>query len=186
MVLPDPVDALEQPVVRDEQRVRRSDPAALGDDRLVLDLGQVGHLERLELRGSSPPPLPASARRARPSSGSRSRRAAPNSSGAPPDLGLVGHRVGAHVHPPVQHPMIDPHRRRHGEDARVRLAQAHVRRVGRHEVEREHRLGEVHPVAKPPSRLLGLAPLLAEQGVVRVHRLPALAPLGRGNLERAE
>ena len=72
------------------------------------------------------------------------------------------------------------------EDARVRLTEAHVRRVGGHEVEREHRLREVHAVAEPAARLLGLAPLVAEQRVVGVHRLPALAALGRGDLERAD
>ena len=49
VVLPDAVDALEQPVIGDEQRVGGTDAAALGDDRLVLDLRQVGDLQRVEL-----------------------------------------------------------------------------------------------------------------------------------------
>ena len=49
MVLPDPVDALEQPVVGDQQRVRRADPAPLRDHRDVLDLGEVWYRERRDL-----------------------------------------------------------------------------------------------------------------------------------------
>ena len=184
VVLPDAVDALEQPVVGDQQRVRRADPAALGDDRAVLDLGQVGHLERRDLADRVlhlrlPPAVEVvPVLEVEPGALAEQLRAAA-------DLGLVGDAVGAHVHPAVQHAMIDPERGRNREDPRVRLAEAHVRRVGGDEVEREHRLGEVHPVAEPAARLLGLAPLLAEQRVVRIHRLPALAPVGDRHLERA-
>ena len=43
VVLEDAVEPLEQAVVGGEQRVARADPAALGHDRLVLELGELGH-----------------------------------------------------------------------------------------------------------------------------------------------
>ena len=50
MVLEDAVDPLEEPVVRVQERVARSEPAAVRDDRLVLDLGRLRDLELDELR----------------------------------------------------------------------------------------------------------------------------------------
>ena len=50
VVLEDAVDPLEEAVVRVQERVARSEPAAIGDDRLVLDLGHLRDLEPGELR----------------------------------------------------------------------------------------------------------------------------------------
>ena len=159
-------------------------PAALRHDGHVLELGQVGHLERLEvadrllhLRLPAPVELVPVLEVVT--------RARHEQLGAAADLRLVRDRVGAHVDPAVEHAMVDPERGRHDEDPRVRLPEAQVRRVGGDEVEREHRLREVHPVAEPAPGLLRRAPLLAEERVVREHRLPALAALRHRHVERA-
>ena len=87
VVLADAVESLEQAVVGDEEHVAGAEAAALGDDRLVLVLGQLGNLERLELADLCLDLLHASGRRARPSARSSSRRAsrrAPPGARAPP------------------------------------------------------------------------------------------------------
>ena len=50
VVLPDAIEPFQEPVVGDEELVARAPPASLGHDRLLLDLGQLRHLESLELR----------------------------------------------------------------------------------------------------------------------------------------
>ena len=80
VVLEDAVDPFEQAVVRMQERVARPEPAALGDDRLVLELRHLRDLELDELRSWRPRPCRANARTARPSarsSGRPGRRTAP-------------------------------------------------------------------------------------------------------------
>ena len=71
------------------------------------------------------------------------------------------------------------------EDAVLPRADGLVRRVDAGHVERRHRHREVHRVPEPEAALVGLAPRLGEERVVRVHLLPALAAVRRRDLVRA-
>ncbi len=95
------------------------------------------------------------------------------------DLLRVGDRVDRDVDVGVDDAVVDPHRRRDGERAVLPRAERVVRAVDRGDVERRHRQREVHRVPEPQPAGVWLAPLLAEQRVVGVHLLPALAALGR-------
>jgi hypothetical protein len=91
------------------------------------------------------------------------------------DLVRVGHRVPGDVDVAVDDPVVDSHRDRQRKEAVLPLAERLVGRVDAGHVERRHRHREVHRVPEPEPALVGLAPALGEQGVVRVHLLPALA-----------
>ena len=95
--------------------------------------------------------------------------------GALGDLRRVGDGVAGDVDVAVDAAPVDAHRRRHREDPVLPRAERLVGGVDADRVERGHRHREVHRVPEPEALLVGLAPLLVEAGVVRVHLLPALA-----------
>ena len=95
------------------------------------------------------------------------------------DLVRVGDRVGGDVDVAVDHAVVDAHRRRHGEGAVLPAAERVVGVVDLDHVERRHREREVLRVPEPEPALVGLAAVLVEERLVRVHLLPALAA-GRG------
>ena len=95
-------------------------------------------------------------------------------------LRLVEHRVGRDVDPPVEDPVLDPHRGREREQARGIGPDRGVRDFRRDRVERRHRLGEVHGVVEPEP----LVVLRLEPREVGIHRLPPLRAQNVGDLGR--
>ena len=152
---------------------------------LVLDRGQLRHLERGELRDRA-------VDRGLPAVDEHVPvlvvEADPRQEHLEPllDLGGVADLVGRDVDVAVDDAVLDPEHGRDLEHAALVEADREVARLGRDHVERRHRLREVHAVVEPEALLLGLAPLGIEEEVVRIHLLPALGALGRRHVERAE
>ena len=143
-------------------------------DLVGLELVELRHLERLELRDQpfhlrAPrgvqlvPVLEVVA------------RALLEVPGALGDLRGIGDRVARDVDVAVDAAVVDPHRRRNGEDPVLPRAERLVGRVDADRVERRHRQREMHRVPEPEPLFVRLAPLLVEERVVRVHLLPAVA-----------
>ncbi len=184
MVLPGEVSAAQQPAVGVEGLVVRRVPVVVEHDLVRLVLGevrdaQVGDLRDqrfhllLPLRVQLVPVLEVVA-------------------GTPleelralGDLGRIQDRVARDVDVAVDAPVVDAHGRRHGEDPVLPRADALVRRVDAGDVEGRHRQREVHRVPEPEALLVLLASALVEQGVVRIHLLPALAARRSLDLVRA-
>ena len=93
--------------------------------------------------------------------------------------------VGRDVHVAVDDPVVDAHRWGNREDAVLPVRKCVIRAVDRHHVERRHRVGEVHRIPEPQSALVCFAAILVERRVIRVHLLPALATVRRGDLAGA-
>ncbi|MCX2728021.1 hypothetical protein OO015_11015 [Thermomicrobium sp. 4228-Ro] len=101
------------------------------------------------------------------------------------DLRRIGHRCGADVDVAVEDAEVDPHRWRNAEHAAAHLADRQVPGLGGDDVERCHRLGEMHPVEEPQAAFLFLPPILAEEEIVRIELLPPFRTGWCADLERA-
>ncbi len=157
-----PVEVLLQVVV-----LRDADRA---EDHLGgLPLGQLRHLDRLDLGDQRPQPvLPPLVQRVPVLEVVPGPR--PELGGPPLDLRRVEHRVGGDVDPPVDDPVLDAERGREHEQPRRVGADRLVRHFAGDRVERRHRLGEVHGVVKPEA----LVVVRLEAGEVLVHGAPVL------------
>ena len=184
VVLPHAVVSFEQAVPGDEQEVGRADRASLGDDGLVLERRQLRHDQGLELADRRLDLLHPALVQLVP---------VPVVVASPPreQLRAVGQRlrvvdrVRADVDVPVEDPVLGPERGRCDEEAGLRLVQGGNRVVEPHAIERAEGLRAVQRVPEPEASLVEGAALLAEQAVVRVHLLPALAGRWDRHLERA-
>ena len=87
----------------------------------------------------------------------------------PADLRGIGDRIGGDVDAAVDDAMIDAEGRRKREDAGGESAQTLIGNFRRQDVERRHRLGEMHRVVEPED-LVVLGPETREVGI---HGLPA-------------
>ena len=151
---------------------------------LVLELGQLRHLERGELLDPLVDlGLPAVDERIP----VRVVEADPRQEDLEPllDLGRVGHLVGGDVDVAVHDAVLDAEDGRDGEDAALVQPDRLITRAAGDHVERGHRLGEVHAVVEPEAALLLLAAFRVEEEVVRIHLLPALGARRSRHVVRA-
>jgi hypothetical protein len=184
VVLHDAVETVEQAVVGPKEEVGGAEPAALRDDHLVLELGQVGHLELVELPEGflhllAPPLVELVPVRVVEATAAREQL------GPSAQHVLVRDRIRAEVEVAVENAVFDAERRRNGEEPSVRLVQRGHAAVDPDGVERIERLGAVDAVVEPEPGLVEVAAVFAEGDVVGVHLLPPFAGSGNRDVERA-
>ena len=179
MPLEDAVESFDQACIGGDQGVARAPPAALGDDRFAFELGQIGHLQLFEFADFSLYRLHPTAVELVPV---RVVVAGPSLErlSALGDHRLVLDRGRAQVDIAVDYPILGSKRRRHGEQASARLAQTDDEGINQQGIEWTDGLGPVHRVAEPEASLIEGAAIVADQRVVGIHLLPALAALRRG------
>ena len=167
-----------------KERVARSEPAAIRNDRLVLDLGHLrdfepGELSRRRFDLLEPtlvqlvPVLVVMAgppwEQLRPAFECR----------------LVGDRVRTEIDVAVQESALDAEGTRVDEEPCARLVHCDHGVLEHERVEGIEGLCGVQPVLEPEPALLEPPPSLAEDGVAGVHLLPPLAVRRDRHLERA-
>ena len=151
--------------------------------RHVLELGQIRHLERLELGDLDVGPLLPVLLDLGPVlvvvTGPLPERHGPGRDPLP-----IQDRTPAQVSVAVDDAEVHAGGRRQLEDPVVAVGDRDVAELRRHHVERLHGIHQVVAVLEPELAAFVLRAVLAEQHVVRVHLLPTFTSLGGGDGKR--